>query len=149
MSTDQLEAGLTLWPATSATKRTPRPERFEFVLAQNRRGLLIECPEPIDWTRLMAGPLRQDSASTTCAELQCNERDTQILYNSDFTRALLILRSDSSITNISSSIAAFAPRATYLWTLTQYVKLPAHREWLGSVFEGREDEYTLTIEIPS
>lgn len=118
-----------------------RPVQFEFILAKNGKGLLIQSAEPLDWTRLSAGSITKGVDSFEGNEQNGSIR-TQLLYSSDLTRAILLLRPDDF------SIQVFEDGHTYLWTLGQYINLPAHLDWLEGWVDHRKEMHTLTLEIP-
>ncbi|MBK6795243.1 MAG: hypothetical protein IPG76_00155 [Acidobacteria bacterium] len=105
---------------------SPRPERFEFIVSPDGKAILIECPEPIDWTRIGATALTTEAGPSMT---------TKLLYSSDFTRAILYL--PSAVAGIYRLVVTYLP------------SLPAHLNWLTGWLDHRREEYTLTLEIPS
>lgn len=111
-----------------------RPERFEFVRASDGRGLLIECPEPIDWTRLLPGRIR------TAAGL---ERATRFLYSSDLTRAIILIEESDG------SIGSFLPSTHYVWSIEEFGQLPPQLEWLQGWVAHRHAVHHLILDMPA
>lgn len=118
-----------------------RPKRLAFIRADAGKALFIQSPEPIDWTRLAAGSaqLVEDIVDATP---QQQSIDTQLIYNSEMTCAILILPSDASIN-------AFGLGQTYVWTIMQYHgQLPTHLNWLQPLLTHQKKEYQLTLAMP-
>jgi hypothetical protein len=119
-----------------------QPTRLEFILANESRGLLLQSPEPIDWTRITAGQIRRvdvaDDGTRTTAPLAA-----KILYSSDFTRAILLLTQDGT------TIDQFDPATTYLWTIKQNFVLPPNLVWLTGWVTHRKETHVITLEIPT
>jgi hypothetical protein len=112
---------------------SPRPQRIDFVVSKTGRALFIELPEPIDWTRLLAGPIQETSGTPI---------PTRLLYSSDFTKAILLLSPATDATY-------FHPTTSYLWSIEQYGTLPDHLSWLRGWVENRRETHVLTIDIPA
>jgi hypothetical protein len=111
----------------------PRPERFEFLQAANRKGILIQCPEPIDWTRIKPDPLEFQGESKSLP--------TQLLYSSDLTRGILLIRpTETSI--------GFFDAGRYVWTIQEFIDLPQHLSWLQGWVTHRRTTYKLTLDMP-
>jgi hypothetical protein len=118
-----------------------QPTRFEFILAYESRGILIQCPEPIDWTRIVAGEIKRidvdDDGSTTESPAAA-----MLVYSSDFTRAILLLTSDGT------TVDQFDVATTYLWTIKQNFVLPPHLGWLSGWVTHRKETHVVTLETP-
>jgi hypothetical protein len=119
-----------------------RPERFEFIRADNGKGLLILYPEPIDWSRLLSVPLKPEVAGGSGTGTSYIR--TQLIYRSDFTSALLLLRPSET------SLGTFVQGQTYLWTIKQYDYLDNHPtlNWLQGWVTHRQEQHQLTLEMP-
>jgi hypothetical protein len=101
---------------------------------------MIQTPEPIDWTRLGAGPIRSpDSSATPFA--------AKLVQNSDFTLALLLRLSGQEIDS-TTRYFPYDPGKTYLWDILEYQSLPPHLSWLQGWVDHRAATYTLAFEIP-
>jgi len=107
-----------------------KPERFEFFVSPDGKGVLVECPEPIDWTRIGAVALINGAG---------NSLDTKLLYSSDFTRAILYLPTAGQ--NLQPGVVQ--------WTVAYLPFLPDHLSWLTGWLDHRREEYTLTLDIPA
>ena len=118
----------------------PRINQFEITVAQNGLGLLIETPEPLDWTRISSGIFKV--LAETLVGNPVKPQPAQFLYNSDFTRGILLLRK-SKVT-----LEPFGGGETYEWVIKQNFHLPRYLEWLSGWVTHRREEHRLTLEIP-
>jgi hypothetical protein len=150
--------------ATAAGLELPvQVRRPEVTLSPDSRALLIVSPEPLDWTRLAAGSIRIAGASnpsTTAdalkpkpeakpkpnAKPKPSTATARLLFNSDFTQALLV----STVGGVDTGLMglAFSSATTYLWEIQEYHALPPHLAWLRGWVEHRASTHTLAFEIP-
>lgn len=126
-----------------AFELNPRPQLFEFILAKNGKGLLIQSSEPIDWMRIGCGPVTKGKESSNGAVTSGQPITTRFIYSSDLTRAILLLQPDERVIQI------FEPGGTYVWTIKEYVTLPPQLKYLEGWVSHRRKEYDLTLEIPN
>ncbi len=116
----------------------PQPDQFEFFVAANGLGLLLQSPEPIEWTTIGAGPIESDGSSTTSE----SESTTRFVYSSDLTRAILCIES------AQQTLGTFEPGGRYVWTLTEFRNIPQHLSWLRGWVEHLQRDHLITLEIP-
>jgi hypothetical protein len=115
---------------------SPSPGQFRFVVSQDGRGLLLEFPEPIDWTRYSVGPV-QEASNESNASTQ-----PAVLYTSDFTRILVVLGTGGGAPE------EFKPSQQYRVTIRQFPTVPEHLGWLQGWIEQRRRDFNLVLEIP-
>jgi hypothetical protein len=119
-----------------------RPEHFEFILAYESRGLLVQSPEPIDWTRITAGEIKRVDVAGNGTRTE-TPLAAKLVYSSDLTRAIMLLTSDGV------TIDQFDPAVTYLWTIKQNFVLPSYLSWLNGWVTHRKETHVVTLEMPA
>jgi hypothetical protein len=130
----ELDSAFDAIAATAGLELSALPERFEMTVAQNGAGLLMEMPEPLDWTTVAPRPMRKGGIDDPIP--------TRLAYTSDFTRVIVLLEGATLDTVL------FDAGATYTWTIERFSQLPLHLAWLEGWVGSRSDPVTLTLEIP-
>lgn len=112
------------------------PWDFRFLISPGYHAVMLECPEPIDWTRLGCGPL------TFVEDGRRTGLPTTWIYCSDLTRMILLSPTYLGLTT-------FQVGKEYLWTVSQYMNgLPSHSSSLQNWLTHRQEEHVLTLRIP-
>lgn len=107
------------------------PQRFEIILSNERYALFIQSPEPIDWTRISATQIRRNTPDEGF--------DTEIIYSSDMTRSIVLIKDGGNYTTFSGE--------RYTWNLELDTYIPNYLDWLKPWLEANKETYEITFEM--